>query len=80
MIIYDLWLWLLLIAEGHLPQFNRLVSGCRDENLLVSTVTRFNLLAENVGDVVFVGWELLHRRSLIETEQVDLIIHASESI
>ena len=80
MVVDDLWLGLLLIPKCDLPQLNCLVRGCRDQDLL-GTIVRFShLLAEHVSDVVLVRWELFHCRALVEAEQVDFVVHSSQSI
>ena len=77
MIVDDFWLWLLLLSKRDLPQLNCLIGRCSDQNLLVTIISCPDLLAEHIGDVVLVSWELLHGRSLVETEQVDLVVHSS---
>ena len=76
MIVYNLGLWGLFVGKGDLPQFYRLVSRGCNKHLLIAIICRANLLAEHTGDVILMRRKLLHGRALIETEQVNLIVHA----
>lgn len=76
MIVYNLGLWGLFVGKGDLPQLYRLICRGRDQHLLVAIICRAYLLAEHTGDVIFMRRKLLHGRTLIETEQVYLVVHA----
>ena len=69
-----------IVTKCDFPQFNRLVSRGCDQHLLVTIFGCANLLAEYVCNVVFVRRKLLHCCTLIETEEVDLVVHACEGV
>ena len=80
MVVDYLRLRLFFVAESDLPQLNRLVCRGCDQHLLVTIFGSADLLAEHVCNVVFVRRELLHGRSLVETEEVYLVIHAGKGV
>ena len=67
------------VAETDLPQLDGLV-GRRCNQHLLASLSLPHLLAQHIGDVVLVGWELLHGRSLVETKEVDLVVHSRKSV
>ena len=80
MIINNLRLRLLLLTKRDLPQLDSLIGASCYQHLLVAIVSSSYLFTKHVGYIVFMGWELLHCRSLVEAEEVDFIVHACESV
>ena len=89
-VVDNFWRPLFDVAESDLPELDRLVGTCCDKQLLAASrrlqwvitcrASVLHLLTEYVGNVVVMSGELLHRCSLIEAKEIDLIVHAGQCI
>lgn len=80
MIVDNLGLGLLGIAKRDFPEFYSLIGRGRYKHLLATIWPIPHLFAQHIGDVVFVGRELFHCRSLVKAEEIYFVVHASQGI
>ena len=73
--------FLFLVSNNYLPKLYGLIGRRRDQNLLSGRICVDNLFAEHASYKVVMCWiQLFDNSALVEAEQVDLIIHASECV
>lgn len=72
--------FLFIVPEGYFPELDCLVCGCCDQDLLCRSIRLDHLLAQHACDVVIMSAELFHHSSLVEAEEIDLIVHACKGV
>ena len=72
--------FLFVVPKGYFPELDCLVCGGSDQDLLCRSICLDHLLAQHASDVVIMGAELLHYGSLVEAEEIDLVVHACKGV